>query len=820
MSAGRREKYRASSRAKGAAIAWFNSDEARAIRHMRRRSLWVRFVLITVALIEALLMLGVSTYSWIESTSSLVIRGDKMPVTKNRYYQMTTAAQGSLVDLHDYFYGSADFQFAKASSPDGKTMYFPLNSAMSDLDANVNVLNGSYRKGDTTDYNNAYYCFDIRLNNSGSSTVNYYFQEDSTLFSVTGVNDSTVTSAAAKCYRLSVQQGNTTKIYTSDSSNRSYTAANSTAVNNNGASVTAYAPTNYTYSTVSSVLSSRTPVCTVGGSTTADITIRVWFEFNDPAYKALTAAQKKLLYDTKVNIDLKLVNSASDVRSYYFDDFSGATFDDANKSTFASSENRMFFVYYEDGTTKKYIKMVPYEHDGTYVRWRTANSEDNPTDVMTKDMRDKMKESATYNASYFYYGKLTGNPTVDGNILTGGSEYVVKKWKMTEAPKSTLANDGGLFVYTGYGVTDYSTYDQAGCYGEWRGVDETDHNTPTAVYFDDKMSLSVAADYNIGGTEPIKTAGGRTMYVSTGSSVSSGNANKTVRMIYDNGLYRAYLPYDALSSNTYFYYLTGDYVSSYKLKFTASATDSDHTTYTALGFGGVCSTLTAMSSVTGCGTWEDVDLIEFSTELIDFANTPAYRYQISSSAGTYYMAGSEDHMSAYAYLPGSVTSAGFRRYDTYTDNSVDSTWASADRYGSNTFYPIDIGAAAHGYWHISVLVDGTRDNLINTILTENSGEASLTYSINDGDDFVNMTKIDNYRWCVPNLTEETEVLYKFTAYTGDEEDSEEQSLGYHHAEFNFTHDLSDGIYFTLTESSQSVNVIEPEPEPTQPDPGE
>lgn len=826
MSADNGRKRRVSSRSKGAAIAWARSPEASAVRGKRRFSMRLQLILIVVALLECLLLVGISTYSWIESTSSLIIRGDDMPVKKNRAYQMAISTSNvTRVDLHDYFSSTAYFQFAKTSSPDGKTFYFPkfndIDIYKNNAPSGVPGFPGDYRKGDTTDYNTTYYCFDINLNNTGSQASNYYFSsETDKLFTVTGINDETVKTAAAKCYRLSVEQGSTVKVFSNIGT--TYTAVNATQYDSaigHYKEITSNSLDNYKYS---SDLTGKTEVCkaSAGSDPGNNVTFRIWFELNDPAYKGLTDAEKQLLYDSKVNIDLVLMNAASDTRSMYFDDYSGATLE----ATGNSASRRMYLAYKDTLNSNKmtYYRMVPYEYNSEHVLWRTADSALNPSDLISKAMITNMQTSEAYNGSYFFYGTLTDG-TESGDAIIGGNPAIMKKWKFNGKPLNTGENDSGTYTYVAYGVTDNNTdnYDKAACYGTWRGTG--DDNKPTLIYFDDKLVYGSATDYNMGAISPIEAAqtGGTELnrvYVSTDNGVSTENAKVTARMRYnaDVGMYRAYLPQSALSDTTYFYYLgTTDYNSTYKLQFTAAGKPEGKNTYTALGYSGTGGM--PSSGGTGYGTWDTAIKVTFTTELIDHDVNAAYRYKITypnpantSETYTYYLAGETDQMHMYAYMPEGAASAGFCRYANNTSPAATATWASSARNGSTTYYPIETTTAAgqsgpRGYWHIAVLVDGTRDNLVNTILTENSEHARLEYTYNS--EYSNMLKIDNYRWCVPDLTDQTTVTYRFTAYTGEETDAEGNSLGYYPAIFVLEHDLSGGIYYTLTEHAQSMNDL-------------
>ena len=820
MSSKRKVRYKNTNRAKGAAIVLANSAEYSSAKRRNKRNLSVQLIVIAVALIESVLLVLLSSFSWIESTSSLIIRGDNMPITENNNYEVVVGDTDhtETVDLHDFFNDVAFFRFAKASSPDGTNFYFP-KFATSGIGAvaepgTTGVINGAaggyYRKGDTADYNTAYYNIDFRITNENTRGYKYYFAND-TLFTVTGATDSAVNTAAEKCYRLAVQVGDVVTIYANNAV--TYTAANtseyavtSTSDASTKASVTAHASSLYAYSDNSTTLASHTEVCSVDGETSVDLTFRVWFEVNDPEYLKLTDEQKAQLDHTQVDVDFTLKNTSSDVRSFYFSDYSRET----AAGLAEDPDFRMFFVYYDDGSislespSTAYIPMIPVETEGDYIYWRTANNRLRGADMITKEMLDTMESS--YGSCYFCYASLDEE---------GAFDDIVYKWAISE-PVETSGGDG-TYDFISYGVTGNSTYDENNCFGAWRG-DTTVDNTPTLVLFDDKMAEpSASANYNIGAESPI-TEG--SLYLSTASlaaTAGTNNANlfavaeKTTRMYYnaDLGKYQAYLPaeYAGTADTFYFYYQSGTFnalSSAAGVTFTSTGRpDETAPVYKAYGYSGT-GTLAAQSCATGYGTWGTLQRLNFSAELVDHLIDPAYRFRmtvtVNSADISYYMAGEADTMLYYAYAPGGTTAAGFAMYEEYSDTTAAAAWAKSSRGTSDTFYPVNFESAATGYWNVAVLVDGTRDNLINTILTENSANASLQYSTDGGSTYTDMVKIDNTRWCAGGYSESlTSLQYRFIAYTGSEVNDRDELLGYSPASFIFTHTLADGRYYTVTE---------------------
>lgn len=143
------------------------------------------FILTIVALVEIIMIMVVSTVAWVETTSSLEIRGTGNIDTVT----YTTAKIGSGgeytdkgIDLSGYFRSAGNVHLAKASSADGSDIYFPVIGKTS---SNTQT----YRKGNVNDKNVNYICFAFDLN-AATSGCNFYFEQVPTI----KVGDTTVTN--------------------------------------------------------------------------------------------------------------------------------------------------------------------------------------------------------------------------------------------------------------------------------------------------------------------------------------------------------------------------------------------------------------------------------------------------------------------------------------------------------------------------------------------------------------------------------------------------------------------------------------------------
>lgn len=106
-----------------------------------------------VILIEILAITTVAVLAWVETVSSIKIKGDGVVDT----YIFTDAEIGAgkgTIDMGAYFKQSGDMHFAPASSANGTTMYFPQVQVAS---------TNKYRKGNSSDKNTSYLSATFRV---------------------------------------------------------------------------------------------------------------------------------------------------------------------------------------------------------------------------------------------------------------------------------------------------------------------------------------------------------------------------------------------------------------------------------------------------------------------------------------------------------------------------------------------------------------------------------------------------------------------------------------------------------------------------------
>lgn len=730
-----------------------------------------------LALIQCVILIALTTYSWIESVSSLIIKGDDLPIAGNINYRFDVDEESlSNVDLNSYFRPTALYQMAHASSPDGNNFYFAKSNS------------SSYRKGDTTDYNTSYYDFDFYVHNETSKSYNYYF-EKADMFTVTSDNEiltSEDLNAAEGAFRINVNVGSTTndsRIYSRDAA--TYEAVSGLDGNTfSSTTTTKLTNSDYVYKNGANSEDYFVFRTTPGGEDTK-VRIKIWFEERDPGYAALSAAKKEALLGATVSINMVLKNSASSFQTFFFDDYSFSIKSGSlGKNVTTESDSKKMFFYYENDESRYVVPMVKTKSPADGVtRWVTATDDGEEAPRISDEIRSDLDENPEN--GYFFYGTYNSST---GAINT---DY---KWSFTQP----AVNNASLYIFKALSVNN-------GIFGF--GVWD---NTPiTLMYFRDQAVTATTNAYNIDGYQFINETGQGCLYLNETGNVSTAST----RMFYDigSGLWKGYYP---VTETPHFIYLNGAsfVTSNIKVKWNAGTpvkydeVDSEKFIYTALGYKGtnVVASQPSGGSV-GVGTWGPTELIMLSTELLDHAINKDYRYKIGLHNGTtetyYYMTRYQNNLQYGAYVPkGSGNSAdsyiSFQHFKSVTATGDSGTWNSTAtvRDGSNKFYATDMAAStSKGQWHIGVFVDGSADNIVYEVLNTVEG-SNLEYSIDGGKTYNEMNKLgnDNYRWYTNDFDSTVQKIdYRWTAYP--------DVPGYNKAIFIYGHNLSDGIYFNITE---------------------
>ncbi len=737
-------------------------------------------IIAIVALVQCIILIAVASYSWIESQSSLKIKGDDLPINSNLNYRFDVKEGATnMVDLSTYFRPTALYQLSKASTPDAKNFYFKRSGA------------STYRLGDTTDYNTSYYNFDFQVHNETTKSLNYYFS-NANIFDVTSDNEAVtdeMLTVAEKAMRISVTAGTNTantRIYSIDT--KTYSAVNTTAGGTKSTTSTGLSG-NSQYNYETNTDKNQYVFSTTGGGDDTKVTVKIWFEEKDPQYQALTAAQKTALLGCTVKINFQFVNAASNFQTFFFDDYTFSTKEGhEGKHITSEDQSKKLYFYYKEGSTVSVVPMTTTTApDGSNaIRWVTASDEGDPTPRISDDMRDNLANGKA--SAYFFYG------TYNASTNKTSESY---KWPVG----IPAVNDGDVYIFKALSVFKNSSGSTG--YGVWDNVD-------IELYkFRDMATCATKEAQNANAFQFINNQGQGRLYLTK----STTDLLSATNMYYDesSGLWLGY--YDKLEKTVppiYNYTKAVSFdASNIKIQWTASnpmENKDGEKIYTALGYEGTGAANSLTGTAPGVGTWADVEEIKLSTELVDDLMNKDYRYKIcvdfddstNDDYKYYYMAMSGNTTTWKAYVP--VSSGNkvddairFQRFATYNTDPVSGTWnyKETERNGSSTFYATDMDATnSNGQWHIGVVVDGSVDNVVNDVL-KNVENSKLEYSTDGGTTYKDMIKLDDYRWYTEDFDANVKnITYRWTAYTGP---------GVNEAVFTYGHDLANGIYFNITE---------------------
>lgn len=126
-----------------------------------------------VALVEVLMILLVSTYSWVETISSIEITNSAGMVDDYTYTNALVGTgegySGQPINLADYFRASGNVHMASASSKDGREFFFPQI-------AKTGTALNNYRKGNLNDKNTNYISFSFKVTAKGTN-ANFFFNQ-------------------------------------------------------------------------------------------------------------------------------------------------------------------------------------------------------------------------------------------------------------------------------------------------------------------------------------------------------------------------------------------------------------------------------------------------------------------------------------------------------------------------------------------------------------------------------------------------------------------------------------------------------------------
>lgn len=839
-----------------------NKKQRKKLDQKANQSFKLAHILIAVvAIFECLILIAFTTYSWIESASSLIImNGPQSTTTTDNVnidianalnYEIDLDAGAGSAQLINFFSSTKYYRYGKASSADGETMYFPKKN-------NTYTAATAYRKGDTTDFNTSYSYFDFQINNNVGNK-DFYFNDDTqdkqNVFKV--IDPSGYFSG--KTY--SINEGGTTQSYNKTEAIRRAMRISIVDTSAGETNKAIYSPTGKSYSAQSGTSSSSTAAVSIRKisdyfisanhpnqeklftskkNKTIRVQVRIWLELNDPDFVAAFGAPSSAQYSdddykaiagTQIEINLSLGNADNNFRPFYFDDytFSNTSGNVGGHLTDDYQNYKLWFHCSNPDNTSQFnnYEMTREETSGGRTRWSCDTVSQTVTDYLCDTIPNVTQ-------CYFAYGQTVG----------GTATYT---WPLTEKPTSGTTE----FIYNAYGrYLVNSTYY---CSGVWN-----DRSTMHLIQFKDYGTMLVSDDFNRSSSnfQIIKQNPVDHLFVTNQATYNASGTNHygTASMFYDstNEIFKSFVPQTWLSSNVYFRFNLGNTgYSGIDLSFGSTPVLSNGTDYiyTALGqdenytlaYYDQHNADSGNSNyiAPGFGTWGDIEQIHLNAELIDYDIKASDRFKVSI-AGTDIDSTAKESIplipdatgmvySAYIPAGSGVTASPFLKFvrlnGVNNNNAVNGRWLSTARNASDTYYPVKVDSAAlgedttRGYWNLSVLVDGTYENLIYDTLTDGDEQGRLEYSF-DGSTYVTLTedsdtagspnpddnRISAYRWYVP-CSEDEIVYYRWTPYYGDDG----QFGGNDDTSFVFTHNTANGMYCVITEPENAVTIAQNTP---------
>lgn len=473
------------------------------------------FLLSIVALVEIIMIISVSTFSWVETISSIKISNEGKVGTIDTY-TFTDALVGvgsdynKSIDLSDYFRASGNAHLSAASSADGVNFFFPKVANASDSSSS-----SKYRKGTLNDKNTNYISFSFKVTAQGSNQ-NFFFNSVPTFYAdseaITDKNDIRVA--------ITVEESNgdkKTRIY-------SYNAGTTNVVADvDGAFVTEstiYAFNNFTDNTAEEA---DRMLFSVNKNETKTITVTMWLQdFADTADRNAYSGKKISAPD------FKIVTATKRTQITFVDKTSGfnsTTTPIQNTWQWVGNDEAKMWVRTASGSNYEMTKATVA--DGSAPKWTVSI----PTEQMGDD-----------NTDMFFY--RTEN-TVDSDPQNNYLNY----WQTKFADNKNVNP-----VYSAYGSSQNSA---KLVYGTWGDLSEIQ------LYSDKTDVLPTPSSLNALNITQV------TLKNSNNIAVEMNFNNKNI----DTTFWRAYIPKDDASKNLTFSF------NSYNISASNRDTTADVSTY-------------------------------------------------------------------------------------------------------------------------------------------------------------------------------------------------------------------------------------------------
>lgn len=455
------------------------------------------WLITVVALVEIAMILLISTFSWVETISSIRISNISNPANIDTYtYTDAWIGTGSdynqPIDLSKYFRASGNVHMASASSKDGKEFFFP-QIAKTGTDSS---LDNRYRKGTINDKNTNYLSFSFKVKSVGF-TSEFYFQNVPTFKigsdSVDLYNDIRIALTVSD----ENGQNGVTTVYSYKDAGTEYVVANTEGDQAESTSIKAFKHC----VKAEEGSGAATPLFEIEANEEKTVTLTAWLQESDRikgySGKSLTAQ------------DFSIITGVTKKTIKFVDRTSAFNDNNASKDTWQWVGNDINDIAMWVKTAKgSSFKMSPVTPEGTSSK---------PTEWIVQISPDEIGLSD--GDLYFYRteASLTSNPEI-----SNCHNY----WK----GKLSDASSQGIATYTAYGNLIPETNNTKQGYGTWGNV------CLVRLLSDNKSVLTKPTSANY----------------ATHITLNTKDKASEVQMNYNGGYWKAYIPNDSNSSDLSF----------------------------------------------------------------------------------------------------------------------------------------------------------------------------------------------------------------------------------------------------------------------------
>lgn len=445
-------------------------------------------LLSVVALIEVLMILLVSTYSWVETISSIEITNGN-GVGKIDQYTYTNADigtgvgySGTPINLNEYFRASGNVHLATASSADGDNFFFPQVAK-----AGENTKTNLYRKGTINDKNTNYIRFSFIVKAVGTSASFYFSNVPTFKIGGTEVKDNSVRLAIS--ISDSVNSEGSTSVYSNKAVDSENVVGNVDGTKVTTTKIHAFSDFDNKDDDEANVL------FTVPEGGEKVITLTLWLQDSgNPETNEIYSGK------TVTCGDFSIVTSVKTTKINFVDRTSAHNSSDATKQTWQwiSNDEAKMWVYAPSGKSFEMTRAVD------------ENSEAIVPPTWTLTVASELLGSSTGDLYFYRTAKtVTSNP----------QNNYYNFWKTTLSSAGTTA----IPTYSAFGNTKSGSVEG---FGTWSDVAE----------------IKVLGD---NAENVLKTPGESDTPQQL--TINTAAAGVTVQMNYNNNFWRAYIPNDSNS---------------------------------------------------------------------------------------------------------------------------------------------------------------------------------------------------------------------------------------------------------------------------------